>query len=123
MGAAGSGLAADTEDGPTSEGSAAGVLKKLLVKADTEGVIEWEVSVDSTVCRAHQRAAGARKKGLPIRAGRVRTASRPSRTTTARGARAAGRPPRFTSPSTPPSMSSQPSSPSASGATHPSSSR
>ncbi|WTD93267.1 IS5 family transposase [Streptomyces sp. NBC_01637] len=39
------------------------VLKKLQVKADADGIIEWEVSVDSTVCRAHQHAAGARKKG------------------------------------------------------------
>ena len=31
-------------------------------------VIEWVVSVDSTVRRAHQHAAGARKKGLTIRA-------------------------------------------------------
>jgi len=44
------------------------VLKKLQVKADAAGHIEWEVSVDSTVCRAHQHAAGARKKGLMIRA-------------------------------------------------------
>ncbi|WP_413777874.1 IS5 family transposase [Streptomyces sp. AM2-3-1] len=40
------------------------VLKKLQVKADADGIIEWEVSVDSTVCRAHQHAAGARKRGL-----------------------------------------------------------
>ncbi|MFE9953997.1 IS5 family transposase [Streptomyces sp. NPDC005531] len=39
------------------------VLKKLQVKADADGIIEWEVSVDSTVCRAHQHAAGARKRG------------------------------------------------------------
>lgn len=37
------------------------ILKKLQVKADADGIIEWEVSVDSTVCRAHQHAAGARK--------------------------------------------------------------
>ncbi|WP_408906964.1 IS5 family transposase [Streptomyces atratus] len=61
------------------DGTWARALKKLQVKADAEGVIEWEVSVDSTVCRAHQHAAGARKKGLTVRAGRVRTASRPSR--------------------------------------------
>lgn len=65
------------------------VLKKLQVKADADGIIEWEVSVDSTVCRAHQHAAGARKRGLTIRAGRVRTASWPSRTTTVWDARAA----------------------------------
>ncbi|WP_254648755.1 IS5 family transposase, partial [Streptomyces sp. GbtcB6] len=39
------------------------ILKKLQVKADGAGHIEWEVSVDSTICRAHQHAAGARKRG------------------------------------------------------------
>lgn len=67
------------------DGTWARFLKELQVKADTDGIIEWEVSVDSTVCRAHQHAAGARKKGLPIRAGRVRTARRQSRTTTVSG--------------------------------------
>ncbi|MFF4782810.1 IS5 family transposase [Streptomyces griseorubiginosus] len=38
------------------------ILKRLHVKADADGTIEWEVSVDSTVCRAHQHAAGARKR-------------------------------------------------------------
>ncbi|GHI04253.1 transposase [Streptomyces cellostaticus] len=66
------------------------ILKKLQVKADADGIIEWEVSVDSTVCRAHQHAAGARKKGLTIRAGRVRTAWRPSRTTMVSAAPAVG---------------------------------
>ncbi|MBT2393619.1 IS5 family transposase [Streptomyces sp. ISL-1] len=53
------------------DGTWAKVLKKLQVEADAAGHIEWEVSVDSTVCRAHQHAAGARKRGLPARAGRV----------------------------------------------------
>ncbi|MFJ5223027.1 IS5 family transposase [Streptomyces sp. NPDC088400] len=35
--------------------------------------MEWEASVDSTICRAHQPAAGARKRGLPIESDRVRT--------------------------------------------------
>ncbi|MFI6975978.1 IS5 family transposase [Streptomyces phaeochromogenes] len=38
------------------------ILRKLQAKADAAGHIEWEVSVDSTVCRAHQHAAGARKE-------------------------------------------------------------
>ncbi|MFB7897857.1 IS5 family transposase [Streptomyces xiamenensis] len=46
------------------DGTWARVLKKLQVKADAAGHIEWEVSVDSTICRAHQHAAGARKRGL-----------------------------------------------------------
>jgi transposase len=32
-------------------------------QADARGPITWDVSVDSTVARAHQHAAGARKKG------------------------------------------------------------
>lgn len=31
--------------------------------ADAKGAITWDLSVDSTVCRAHQRAAGARTRG------------------------------------------------------------
>lgn len=34
----------------------------LQVAAEAAGHIEWEASVDSTVCRAHQHAAGAREK-------------------------------------------------------------
>ncbi|MGF1425872.1 IS5 family transposase [Kitasatospora sp. LaBMicrA B282] len=40
------------------------ILEQLQVQADAQGLITWDVSVDSTVCRAHQHAAGARKKGL-----------------------------------------------------------
>ncbi|MGA5509044.1 IS5 family transposase [Streptomyces umbrinus] len=61
------------------DGTWARVLEKLQVKADAAGHIEWEVSVDSTVRRAHQHSAGARKRGLPVRAGRPRTAWRTSR--------------------------------------------
>ncbi|WP_234341570.1 IS5 family transposase [Streptomyces sp. NRRL S-1813] len=48
------------------------ILKKLQVKVDADGIIEWEVSVDSTVCRAHQHAAGAPQKGADD-PGRTRT--------------------------------------------------
>lgn len=40
------------------------ILTELQARADAEGLITWDVSVDSTVARAHQHAAGARKKGL-----------------------------------------------------------
>ena len=39
------------------------VLEQLQADADAKGLITWDVSVDSTVCRAHQHAAGARKRG------------------------------------------------------------
>ncbi|MFJ2178840.1 IS5 family transposase [Streptomyces sp. NPDC087851] len=43
-------------------------LAAVLAEADADADIGWTVSVDSTVCRAHQHAAGARKKGAPDRA-------------------------------------------------------
>jgi len=39
------------------------VLTGLQARADAAGLITWDVSVDSTVARAHQHAAGACKKG------------------------------------------------------------
>ena len=43
-----------------------GTWERLLSHAQTKsGEVEWEVSVDSTVVRAHQHAAGAR--GRPSR--------------------------------------------------------
>ena len=40
------------------------VLTGLQARADAAGLITWDVSVDSTVARAHQHAAGACKKGI-----------------------------------------------------------
>lgn len=42
----------------------AGILSQLQARADAVGLITWDVSVDSTIARAHQHAAGARKRGL-----------------------------------------------------------
>ena len=39
------------------------VLAGLQGRADAGGLITWDVSVDSTVARAHQHAAGARRRG------------------------------------------------------------
>ncbi|MDX6758750.1 IS5 family transposase [Streptomyces sp. F8] len=39
------------------------ILTRLQSPADAKGAITWDLSVDSTVCRAHQHAAGARKRG------------------------------------------------------------
>ncbi len=44
------------------------VLSRLQALADAAGRITWDVSVDSTVSRAHQHAAGARKRGSAKRA-------------------------------------------------------
>ena len=40
------------------------ILTSLQARADAAGLITWDVSVDSTVARAHQHAAGARKRGM-----------------------------------------------------------
>jgi transposase len=46
------------------DGTWARVVTGLQAHADAAGLVGWEVSVDSTVCRAHQHAAGARKRGI-----------------------------------------------------------
>ncbi|MET8331773.1 IS5 family transposase [Streptomyces sp. NPDC005181] len=45
------------------DGSWHRILSRLQSRADAEGGIMWDLNVDSTVCRAHQHAAGARKQG------------------------------------------------------------
>lgn len=42
----------------------ASILSRLQARADAAGLITWDVSVDSTIARAHQHAAGAPKKGM-----------------------------------------------------------
>jgi transposase len=39
------------------------MVTRLQAEADAKGVITWDVNVDSTVCRAHQHAAGVSKRG------------------------------------------------------------
>ncbi len=55
------------------------IFDQLQARADTEGLITWDVSVGSTIARAHQHAAGARKRGSASRAARrcLRRARRP----------------------------------------------
>lgn len=42
------------------------ILTEVLAAADAGDDVGWTVSVDSTVCRAHQHAAGARKRGHSV---------------------------------------------------------
>ena len=46
------------------DGTWARLLTALQALADAAGRIVWDVSVDSTIARAHQHAAGARKRGI-----------------------------------------------------------
>jgi transposase len=43
------------------------LLAHVQTKSDAVGEVVWEVSIDSTAVRAHQHAAGARKKGAVAR--------------------------------------------------------
>jgi transposase len=47
----------------TADGTWDRILDHVVVKDDSVGKVEWIFSVDSSVVRAHQHAAGARKKG------------------------------------------------------------
>ncbi|WP_427017433.1 IS5 family transposase [Pseudarthrobacter sp. P1] len=51
----------------TLDGTWQKILDEAIVKDDAVGEVEWILSIDSTVVRAHQHAAGARKRGLPAR--------------------------------------------------------
>ena len=39
------------------------IFTELQARADAKDLITWDLDIDSTVCRAHQDAAGARKRG------------------------------------------------------------
>jgi transposase len=57
----------------SADGTWEKIFAAVLAGADAEGRIDWSmVSVDSTSCRAHQHAAGARKSP-PEGAGKRRT--------------------------------------------------
>ena len=72
------------------------LLARVQTHDDAIGAVDWSaVCVDSTIVRAHQYAAGARKKGSAR--GRNRHARRPGRRS---GGPAAGRPARSTWPAT-----------------------
>jgi transposase len=47
------------------DGTFTRMLTAIQAEKDAAGDIDWLVSVDSTIARAHQHAAGARKKGRP----------------------------------------------------------
>src|SRR3712207_4066759 len=54
----------------TADGTWERILEHVVVKDDAVGAVEWTISVDSSNVRAHQHAAGARKRGAAARAGR-----------------------------------------------------
>ncbi|MEU9243334.1 transposase [Streptomyces sp. NPDC048385] len=85
------------------DGTWARFVSQLQAQADAKDLIAWDVNVDSTVCRAHQHAAGASKQGICRRS---RPAALPSSPPpTASNARQEGCPPIFISLSRRPSRS------------------
>lgn len=72
----------------------AGVWEAILIAlqalADAAGEVTWDVSVDSTIARAHQHAAGARKRGIFRPNRQARRSAGPSLMITRWAARAAG---------------------------------
>ncbi|WP_435847893.1 IS5 family transposase [Streptomyces fradiae] len=60
-----------------ADGTWARLLEQAQVRDDSVGAVEWTVSVDSTISRAHQHAAGARKKG-PAAGDELEDPARPS---------------------------------------------
>ncbi|MEU9576182.1 transposase [Streptomyces chilikensis] len=67
------------------------ILTRLQSRTDVQGEITWNLSVDSTVCRAHQHAAGVRKQGACRKSRRA--VSSPSRVIPGWDVPAAGSPP------------------------------
>lgn len=56
------------------DGTGERVFTALMAPADADEDLNWAVSVDSTIVRAHQHASGARKRG-PRPASRTTTPS------------------------------------------------
>ena len=71
------------------DGTWARILTGLQARADAAGLITWDVSVDTTIARAHQHAAGARKRGI-CRPSHPAVSTRSSRPTMRLAARAVG---------------------------------
>lgn len=49
----------------SADGTWERLLQQVQAAADAEGEIDWDISVDSTIVRAHQHAAGARTEPPP----------------------------------------------------------
>jgi len=57
----------------TMDGTWERLLAHVVAADDAAGDVEWVISVDSPVVRAHQHADGARKRGLHRRGGSPRS--------------------------------------------------
>ena len=50
----------------SADGTWERLLQQVQAAADAAGAVDWDISVDSTVVRAHQHAAGARTDPRPV---------------------------------------------------------
>jgi transposase len=55
-----------------ADGTWGRIKTELLADASRRGELDWDAQIDSTIVRAHQHAAGARKKGFQRRSPRTR---------------------------------------------------
>ncbi|MFB7678516.1 IS5 family transposase [Kitasatospora purpeofusca] len=75
----------------SADGTWERLLQQVQAAADADGEIDWDISVDSTVVRAHQHAAGARTgPARPRRPKGGRGAGTPGRNSVAEPRRPAG---------------------------------
>ncbi|WP_405715526.1 IS5 family transposase [Streptomyces xanthophaeus] len=75
----------------SADGTWERLLQQVQAEADAAGEIDWNISVDSTIVRAHQHAAGARTDPPPAPSSKGGRAGRtPGRDTSAEPARPPG---------------------------------
>ncbi len=55
----------------SADGTYARLLQAVQADADAAGELDWVVSADSTIARAHQHSAGARPQTCQVRGGSV----------------------------------------------------
>ncbi len=59
----------------SADGTWERLLQQVQAEADAAGEIDWDISVDSTIVRAHQHAAGARTEPPPAPASKGEAAA------------------------------------------------
>ncbi|WP_455908110.1 IS5 family transposase [Streptomyces griseofuscus] len=74
----------------SADGTWERLLQQIQAEADAAGEIDWDVSVDSTIVRAHQHAAGARNDPPPALASKGAGGRTPGRDAAAEARRPPG---------------------------------
>ncbi|MYX10583.1 IS5 family transposase, partial [Streptomyces sp. SID8375] len=74
----------------SADGTWERLLQQVQAAADAAGEIDWDISVDSTIVRAHQHAAGARNGPPPAPTSKGPPGGRPGRDTVAKSRRPPG---------------------------------